>query len=254
MTGYQSHHKKQETILELKNEENYYLKRKPKLLRKFDQLARAMHQVLASYYGEEEAAGIVHAVRCEYESLVPELPYIGGRKNSLSDSLEGTAASLVLYKVMKARGENTADIGRIHQEIIETHLYSLPRWRFWMVGKIVSTGTGQRIFKHILRKRASESQQRHYAADFVFNVVEGEEGDFNFGIDYTECAIVKFFHSQGADEFTPYVCLYDYPLSRLIGTGLRRTMTLAEGEPKCDFRFRIGKEPQNFQATRISGF
>ena len=170
--------------MELKNEENYYLKRKPKLLRKFDQLARAMHQVLASYYGEEEAAGIVHAVRCEYESLVPELPYIGGRKNSLSDSLEGTAASLVLYKVMKARGENTADIGRIHQEIIETHLYSLPRWRFWMVGKIVSTGTGQRIFKHILRKRASESQQRHYAADFVFNVVEGEEGDFNFQIEH----------------------------------------------------------------------
>jgi len=90
-----------------------------------------------------------------------------------------------------------------------------------------------------------ESQQRRYPQDFVFSYIQGDGKEFDFGIDYTECAIVNFFRAQGADEFTRYVCLYDFLNSQLTGTGLIRTKTLAEGADKCDFRFKIGREPLN---------
>ncbi len=54
-------------------------------------------------------------------------------------------------------------------------------------------------------------------------------------MDYTECAVCKFLHSQGADQFTLYLCLFDFPMSRFTGSGLVRTTTLVEGAEKCDF-------------------
>jgi hypothetical protein len=74
----------------------------------------------------------------------------------------------------------------------------------------------------------------------VFEHVEGDAETFDWGRDYIECGIVKFLHSQGADELTPCLCLTDYALFGALGIELKRTMTLAEGDKKCDFRFKKG--------------
>ena len=103
----------------------------------------------------------------------------------------------------------------------------------------------------MLARGATRSQERLFPDDFVYNLVSANGQEFDFGIDYTECAIVKFFRTQGAEDFTRYVCLFDYPHSELSGTGLVRHQTLAEGAPKCDFRFRIGRKPENRQATKL---
>jgi hypothetical protein len=43
-------------------------------------------------------------------------------------------------------------------------------------------------------------------------------------------------------ELAPHVCAVDKVTSELLGWGLTRTMTLAEGFAKCDFRFKKGGE------------
>jgi hypothetical protein len=225
--------------------------RKAQFLRDFDQFAAAAKEVLASRYGEEDAQHIIQQMRREVELLIPQLPYIGGKKNRLTESLTGTSASLALFKVLRKRGETTARIGSVHHHIVEKYMSSLPRWRFRLMRAILSTGLGLAIIKRSIKRAAARWQERRYANDFVFRYVEGDGRAYDFGIDYEECAVVKFFRRQGADEFTPYVCLYDYSHSRLAGTGLVRTMTLAEGAETCDFRFRIGREPENQQRTRI---
>jgi hypothetical protein len=70
--------------------------------------------------------------------------------------------------------------------------------------------------------------------------VEGDGQDFDYGIDYIECASCKFLHEQDAAELGPYVCAVDKVASEMLGWGLRRTMTLAEGGVRCDFRFKKG--------------
>lgn len=234
-----------------KQESNYYLARKARLLRDFNQFSTAVKGVLVSLYGEDDAEEIIQEIRREYESLIPQLPYIGGKKNRLTENLIGTTTSLALYRVLRARGETTEHIGKVHHQIVEMHLSSLPKWRFRLMRVVLSTKLGLGVIKGLLKRAAVASQRREYAEDFVFRYVEGDGRAYDFGIDYEECAIVKFFRAQGAEEFTRYVCLFDYPHSRLAGTGLVRTRTLAEGAEKCDFRFRIGREPENRQRTRV---
>ena len=53
-------------------------------------------------------------------------------------------------------------------------------------------------------------------------------------------ANVKFLRAQGAMKLAPYVCAVDKIASEMLGWGLTRTMTLAEGCEKCDFRFKKG--------------
>lgn len=81
-------------------------------------------------------------------------------------------------------------------------------------------------------------QSRKYPGDFVFTFIEAEGRNFNYGIDYVECANWKFLKSQGALELMPYICATDSTVSEMLGWGLTRTMTLAEGCDKCDFRFK----------------
>lgn len=70
--------------------------------------------------------------------------------------------------------------------------------------------------------------------------VEGDSQTFDYGVDYIECASCKFLEAQDASELGPYVCAVDKVASVMLGWGLRRTKTLAEGDEKCDFRFKRG--------------
>ncbi len=36
---------------------------------------------------------------------------------------------------------------------------------------------------------------------------------FDYGLDVTECGIVRFYHAQDADELAPYMCLSDCVVS-----------------------------------------
>lgn len=96
---------------------------------------------------------------------------------------------------------------------------------------------GGRKNPHGLRQRAERSQLRVYPGDFVFQFIDGAGKGFDFGVDYTECAIVKFLRAEGAAELAPQLCQLDAPMCRALGIGLRRTGTLAAGALRCDFRF-----------------
>jgi hypothetical protein len=87
----------------------------------------------------------------------------------------------------------------------ETYLSSLPKWRFRLMRWVLSTKLGQVVMKRMLKRAAAASQSREYAEGFVFHVVEGDGEASDFGIDYTECAIVKLFRAQEADDFKRYV-------------------------------------------------
>ena len=120
-------------------------------------------------------------------------------------------------------------------EGVEAQVRSYPKFLLRIVGRWQMT-------KSKLRRYAAESQKRAYPQDWICTFVEGHGREFDFGMDYTKCGICKFFHYQGADEFAPYLCLLDFPTQKAMGTGMVRTMTIAEGAEKCDFRFKRGRE------------
>ena len=87
------------------------------------------------------------------------------------------------------------------------------------------------------RHVAALSQQRRYPADWVFEVVDGDGQGFEFGVDYSECGVVKYLAREGAPELAPYLCWIDYPMTAAMGVRVDRTETLAQGGQRCDFRF-----------------
>ena len=215
----------------------YYLVRKQQLMREFYQAMKSAEKPLVARYGAAMAESIIQQTRQEFEALLFRLPYIGGDENPLTDNLIQSAQFLALYRVLKSYGKSVEEAGEVCYLLTEAALCNSPRLLLRLSRK---TGFN-RLPVGQMRQHAIRSQEREHPEDWVFEVVDGDGQTFEYGLDYTECAICKFFHAQGADELTPYICLLDFPISQALGTGVTRTKTLAEGADRCDFRFKPGR-------------
>lgn len=86
------------------------------------------------------------------------------------------------------------------------------------------------------RKWSKDTYKRKYKNDWVVDVLEKTD-DFDFGFDYRECGVCKLCQDEGCPEYAKYLCRLDFMITEIMGVKLKRTMTLAEGYDKCDFRF-----------------
>lgn len=216
---------------------NYYIINKNRMVKSTRALIKSMENVLIKYYDKEFSNNVIENVNMLFEELLPSLPYIGGMDNLLTKQIVNTAPDLALYKVLKSKKIETVQIGKIIYEANIEYWNSYPK----IVGPLFRIYLRSKLYLNTLKSSAEQSQQRKYAGDFVFSAVDGEKGNFDYGIDYHECGICKYFHEHDADEIMPYVCLSDFASSDAFKTGLLRTTTIAEGNEKCDFRFKIGK-------------
>ncbi len=210
----------------------YYIHRKPLLMFGFDWATRISKPVIARRYGEALTATLAAQARREYELLIPQLPYIGGRRNPLTPILIGAAMFLALYKSLRTEGAPVEEIGDVVYEAVEGFYRSLPRGLMRLSGSLQFRAGARRK----TREMAAESQRRQYDGDWVYRVAEDEA--YEWGVDYVECGILKFFRQQGAEEFVPSMCRLDFLASEWFDWGLERTTTLAGGGERCDFRFK----------------
>ena len=217
---------------------SYYVSRRRKLLEEFDRTLDRIRGLFVSRYGEDSAA-MLHEARQEYEALIPQLRYIGG-KQPFTRFLVSTAWFLSMYRVLKRRGEAIEEIGVFAFQASEVYLQAQPRFLRRFLGFMSFSPWYLRRVK----KGALKSQERRYPGDYVYQHVEGDGETFDYGVDYLECAGCKFLKEQGAAELAPYICPGDILYSEALGRGLKRTMTLAMGAERCDFRFKKGGETQ----------
>lgn len=194
-------------------------------------------EVLTGQFGKEMAAAIQKDAIQRYETLLPELPFIGGEENLNSENLIVSAYILSTYRVLRERGQDTVQVGRIIYDSYATAT-EMPDWMAGIVGNMKYGEKNQEL----LRQEAEVSQLRRYPGDWVFTYLEGDGVELDYGLDFTECGICKLYHEQGIDELTPYLCLMDEVVSRAFDRGLVRYHTLAEGDSVCDFRFKSGRD------------
>jgi len=214
-----------------------YVPQKSRLLKDFDKMVARVKRVLISRYGEEPAKALIGESRQEYEALMPQIPYIG-EKSPMLIFLLPTSRWLAVYRALQKRGAIVEDGGRLIYEMMEAETKAIPR----PVRRLMGYLWFSPLFLRRVRKRAAESHKRQYPGGYVFTYIEGDGKDFDWGIDYLECSSCKLLKAQDAMELAPYICAVDKVSSELLGWGLTRTMTLAEGFEKCDFRFKKGGE------------
>ena len=212
----------------------YYMTRKNRLLLEFDLVAKSARTVVEGYFGEN-AQALTSEVRREFEDLIPQLPYVGG-KQPFTEFIVFTGMLLAIYRVSKANGMTIEQTGVMVFEMGMAFLNSFPTFLLRLFVPV----SFSRYAMEQMRKGSIESHRREYPESSVINFVEGNGVTFDYGVDYIECASYKFLAKQGAPEIAPYLCPVDILFSQALGWGLTRTTTLAEGAEVCDFRFKRG--------------
>jgi hypothetical protein len=190
--------------------------------------------LLAERYGAEAVPGLLSEARAEFEALIPAIPYIGGADNPLTDTLVQMTSLLAFHRVLTRHGRPVEEIGALVHGMAQNRIESTPPALRRLLGKLYMS----RLWRRRTERKALASQSGAYPGNFVFEVVPADSPGQAWGINYRECGVVKFFHAQGADEFTPYMCFIDFMLFPAMGIDLRRTGTIAQGCTHCDFRFR----------------
>lgn len=207
------------------------------LLRRFDRLVAEIAGQIEMQYGKRLAELLLAEFHLEYAAIIPQIPYIG-RGNPQLSFLIPTTQYLAVYRVMKNHGLPLSDIGKLVYRMAEEQMQLIPS----MVRKIIHYLWFSPWFIKRAKKRAKESLRREHPGNFVMHFIEGDGINFDFGIDYIECANCKFLLEHDAWELAPFSCATDKVASEYLGWGLTRTSTLAEKAEKCDFRFKKDRE------------
>jgi hypothetical protein len=210
------------------------VKRKPELLNKFEADVKYWSPLLLKQYGEIQAYKVLLEARKNFEALIPQIPYIGGDENKYTKNLIESVRYLALYQAMKNHGKNAQEAGKIiydgYRKKISGTQPPIPPSEYLT--------PGQRLEQS--RQGALKSQERRYPGDYVYTFILGGGREFDRGFDFTECASLKFYHAQNADELLPYYCYLDFVAAEVRRFGFTRTMTLYEGHGKCNHRFKDG--------------
>ena len=141
-----------------------------------------------------------------------------------------------MYRALQRQGRTVEDAGRLAYSIGTEEAKAYP----YIVRRLLEYLWFSRLFRAIAKRPQIRSSQGRYPGASVIEYVEGDGEEFDYGIDYIECAVCKFLRAENAIELAPYSCAIDKPVSELMGWGLTRLKTLAEGYPECEFRFKKG--------------
>jgi hypothetical protein len=207
---------------------------KHKLMKRHQKMMGIGQPIMTRRFGYYLAATAVAESDIEFQNLIPQIPSIGGKDNPMTDTLVQMTSLLALYRVLKRHGRDVTEIGDIAYEMAQAWVAAYPQFARHIIGKYYMS----RFNRKRQKQKAINSQKRQYPGDFVIEFVEGNNNDFDWGINFVECGVVKFFAEQDASEFTPAMCRIDYLLFPALGIDLQRTGTIAQGCTHCDFRFR----------------
>jgi hypothetical protein len=220
---------------------DFYTSQTTKLLKDFDRVVKQVKVEITLRYGIEITEIIVSKANEEFRQLLPELPYVGG-KQPLTQFVVTTGWCLALHRAMEGYTTNTRESGELFFQLSKKYLEQVPG----IARRILGTSIFTERYQRKLREHAKESQQQPLPRGYIFSHVAGDGVNFDFGVDYHRCATLNFLREQGGEEIAPYLCALDHLSSEMLGWGLTRTKTLAEGGDVCDFRFKKGGQ------TRIS--
>lgn len=219
---------------------NYYLNHREALLKGFDEMFCYAYPLLVDAYGDRQAESIIWDSRREFDRLIPEIPFIGGLDNALTENLVMAAWFLAFFRAMEAQENTVGEAYEVIYGMVDGWLRRYPPSFASMMGALRLTP----LYLDSLKKHANRSQQHEFPGDWVYTFVEGDGQTFDYGVEYTECGICKFYQEQGAEHLIPYMCALDFPLTRAYGLELKRTMTLGGGAARCDFRIKRRAVPE----------
>jgi hypothetical protein len=216
------------------NSDGYYMKMKSLLMSRIEKDRAHFEKLLIQHLPKPKTEQLLNEARTEFENLLPKLPYIGNETNVLAGGFISAAWCLGFFRSLEREGLTLHEIAKMMYEKMEHDAESKSPDK--------KRNLKEFYFSPAMRaaevERSRESLSRKYPGDWVSEYVEGDGKNFDFGINFTECAIHKFFKQHDALRYTPIFCLSDYATYRAFGIGFKRTQNIVLGASTCEFRFK----------------
>ena len=189
--------------------------------------------------------GIRREVMDEFQIVLTQTPYVGGAASRMSDFFMRLIGFMAISRVLRRHGVPLSVIGEIERETYKAQLLSVPEAERLASGRQFMSSENQTFLREQAAKSATESHQREFPDDFVYDFVEpGPDDKFEFGINYKACGFCKFAARHGDREILPSICGLDFDAYATRGIHLVRTQTLAGGASHCNFRFSRRPDPE----------
>src|SRR5215207_9345348 len=174
----------------------------------------------------------------EFEIVLTQMPYVGGTASRMSDFFMRLMGFMAISRVLRRHGVALSVIGEIERETYKAQLLAVPEAERLASGRQFMSSENQTLLREQATRSATESHQKEFPGDFVYDFVQPGPGDkFEFGINYKACGFCKFAARHGDREILPNICGLDFDAYATRGIHLKRTQTLAGGADHCDFRF-----------------
>lgn len=212
---------------------NPYKANEKKYLSQLAPLFKSAQRTLPRHCKNYDPKEVISKIKIDFGNVLENLPYIGRKEHPFLFSYIASAAGLASIRVLERENLPVETIGEFLYDTYKDVYQSLPevvkRYLRW---KEFALSTRQKIIDY-----AIISQTRKFPDDWVFTYIKGDGKNFNYGVDYAECAVLKLYKKMGAEKFMPYVCAGDFASSGVLRTGLHRTKTIYFGGQCCDFRY-----------------
>jgi hypothetical protein len=174
----------------------------------------------------------------EFETVLTQMPYVGGAASRMSDFLMRLTGFMAISRVLRRHGVSLSVIGEIEIETYKAQLLTVPEAQRLASGRQFMSAGNQTLLREQATKSVAKSHRQEFPEDFVYDFVEPGAGDeFEFGINYKACGFCKFAARHGDKEILPNICGLDFDAYATQGIHLERTQTLAGGANHCNFRF-----------------
>jgi hypothetical protein len=205
------------------------------IFRKFDHITNRIRMPLLEKYSAKMIWNTIADAKRELHHLAPSIPDIG-KKNIWQFNLDVGIMTLALQRSLYHQGFSLGECLTIIDDIFESYIRSFPKvllscYRLYYFS-IVN--------KNLTKKSSVVSTKHRYSEDRTFHYLGGDGGTFNMGVNITECAIVKYYQKQHAEELIPCLCKLDHAMGQRLGLGFWRSGTLTIGPAVCDNRWTQG--------------
>ncbi|TYL80277.1 L-2-amino-thiazoline-4-carboxylic acid hydrolase [Bradyrhizobium cytisi] len=182
--------------------------------------------------------GIRREVMDEFEIVLTQMPYVGGAASRMSDFFMRLMGFMAISRVLRRHGVPVPVIGEIERETYKAQLLAVSEAERLASGRQFMSPENQALLREQAATSATESHQKDFPEDFVYDFVEpGPEDTFEFGINYKACGFCKLAARHGDKEILPNICGLDFVAYAARGIRLERAQTLAGGASHCNFRF-----------------
>jgi len=237
-----------------KNVKEYYIKKKGKLLKTFEERLEIARELLSKKFDNLKVNEIINQIKLEYEQIIPEIPYIGGQKNPTTQVLIKCVSNLALFRILEKNGFSFNEIGEFHYHFsIGNH--KIRKEALQKAGRDPSLYPFDTVYLDYQKKLTEATQKRMYSYDWVMDFVEGDGKSFAWGWDVYECGVQKVFKKLGDEKYLPLICLGDHYEAEALGFGFTRTKTLGFGASMCTHRFvKNYKTPRAWPPQKLKEF